>query len=314
MRNVLTALSVLLASTPLLSADALKPEFVAARARFLVHVDVRAALKSRLFEDLLRQHIDLGGEDWEELETRFGIDPRRDVSSVTVYGTSADSDGAVVLVQTNDRVDGALLRVQQESEYRSTQRGGYVLHTHSGGGEDAVHAYLHPFGRERIVVISSSPDRVVNAVRVLEGQEDSLAKSGAAHLRARPEPGCLLFAAGDTALSEIQDLEPVSRIARLARSFELQLGEGQDNLFVRLRLEAENSDLAASMQQVLQGAMALLSLVGDDDGDAELREAKRLLNSLQFYTRGNVLTVELEHELDDLLRLVGSDKKPRRKV
>ena len=288
-----TALVVLGGNT---RAEDLRRDFVAADARWVVHVDLQSVIGSDIFKMLNTEGDFI--EEMEEVRSELGIDPREDVYSVTVYGTTASEDQAVVLIHASDRIDAALERAKAEGVH-AFEHAGYKMYGFED--EDFVGSLLEKRDGSRLVALSSGKDRLVHAIEVLRGRADGLDDVGNGGLVANARQGAFVYVSADTSLLPLEDIEPVSNVAKLVRGLEFELGQNDSLLFARASIDTKSSDDALKVNQVLQGATALLSLV-PDDGDKDLKKIKELARSVQIFLRGSVVTVEFQHEAEALLR------------
>lgn len=297
---------------PFARADRFDPARVAAGARWVAHVDVEALAASELHA-ALAEDGELRLEDEVEELKELGLEPLKDLRSVTVYSVDPRSEHAVVLLVGNANVDGALERLKGREGYREERVEGQPVHVWGGDGGAWYAAVLRREGsQDRLVVQSDDRASLVLACGVLEGRaehlavgEDPAATTGAV-LRARPEEGSILFAAATTRLAELPGLELASNVVKLADDVVFDLGEARGELFARLRVDARTEKEARQVQQVLQGAAALLALVGGEDPEVG-RVVQDLSGALRFTTAGAEVHAEFRMPtrrlIDDLRAL-----------
>lgn len=258
-------------------ADRFDPARVAVGAPWVAHVDVERLAASELYSVLSRGGMVRLEDEVEELKD-LGVEPLEDLKSVCVYGVG---EGSVVLLLGSARLEGALERLKAEGEYRREELDGKALHVFGG---DCFVAVLGRAGSdERLMVQAGERAAVKLACDVLEGRAASLASREDVERRFVPAEGSIVFAAANEKLESVHGLELGSNVVKLAEEIVFDLGEVRGELFAKLRVEAKDAREARQIQQVLQGATALIGLVGGDEPEvgAALSE---LVGALRFTT------------------------------
>lgn len=279
------ACAALVGASGLASADRFDPRRVAQGAAWVAHVDVERLAASELYS-VLSEGGTLRLEDQVEELAELGVDPLKDLKSVTLYGVGERS---VVMLLGNERLDGALERLKAAGEYRREELDGKPLHVF---GEDCWVAVLAREGStDRLVVQADDRASVKLACDVLEGRARSLGSSEAGAKRFVPGEGSMLFAAANERLEALDGLELGSNVVRLAEELVLDLGEARGELFASLALTAKDAREATQLLQVLQGATALVGLVAGEDPEVG-RVLRDLVGGLRFSTEGERVRAE----------------------
>ena len=243
-------------------AERFDPARVRAEARWVAHVDVEALAKSDVYAALVADGV-VSVQEEVELVQELGLDPVKDLRGVTVYGVEEKGEHTVVVLD------------------------GKALHA---WGDDCFAAVLRREGSaRRLVVQSDDRDAVSRACAVIEGRGASLA--GSEKLRALPAEGSIVWAASTTRLAELDGLQVASNVVKLAEDVVFDLGESHGELFATLRVDAERAQEARQIQQVLQGAVALVGLVGGDDPELG-RALQDLTGALRFTTEDTQVRAE----------------------
>lgn len=299
----LVGLAALHAPAAELPGDGLDKSLVPEATPFLVHVDVRGLLGTELAQAVLRAAgDDLAVElDFSEIEAELGIDPLKDVLSVTVFSTHGgleDLDGGVVLVHATARIERLVERARQEQGFRSFQHDGIELYAMDD--EDAV-AYVHagPTGETRYVLISDDVEQVARAAAVLRGEARSLADSPRPSIRMKPMSDAFLFVEVGEALRELTGKMPSSELANLARRFSMQAGESSGRLFVKAELETSDGESARNVADVARGLISLVRLAGGSE-DVPLF-ALDLLDSIDVQVVGTFVRLSLDADSRELV-------------
>ncbi len=298
-RSLCLTLSLALSAAPL-GAVELERAHVAADARWVGHFDVQAFQQTTLWQRMSQQEeiaLELAS-GLEEVRQELGLDPLRDVLSVTVYGHGDEEDG-IVLLETTGAVDHAIERFSQEPDYRHLSHRG--LDVHSWSDEGFVHVVSRADGR-RLVLIAPDPDKLVEGVRVVEGQSPSLAANPAPRVTARPMAGSFAFLAAADGIPGLGEIDPASQVASLATGLVLDVGESAGELFARAAVRTADVQGALDLADVFDGLVALGRLALSSQ---ELPpEVPAVLRALHVEARGNEVWVEFRYGVDRLLELL----------
>ena len=282
-------------------AGELQREHIAADARWVGHFDLQGFLRTRLWQRIVEfdEFQEEAVEGFAEIERELGIDPLKEVFSVTVYGMGDTQEPAVVLVETTSAIDHALERFSKEGDYRRFSQQG--LEVHSWGNEGFVHVVSRSNDR-RLVVVAHDIDELVAGVRVVEGQAPSMARGGKARVTASPLAGSFAFFAAADGIPGIHEIDPASQVAHLATGIVLDVGETGGELFARANVQTPDVDAALDLTDVCDGLIALGRLaVSSQDLPPEVTSVMR---ALQVETRGNEVLVEFRYSVDQLLQLI----------
>jgi hypothetical protein len=284
--------------------DVLDKSRVPAQARWVAHVDVEALTRSTLFTALKSQHgseLELDG-DLAELKSEFGIDPFVDLKSLTVYCAEKDPERSVILMSGSEKLDAALARLQEQPGYRTEKDGAHTLHVWSTGDESWYGWVLRrDASANRVVVLSANRDDVLNGVAVVEGAKPSLTAQRDGIAFASPAPGSILFAAANENLTELDEIEATSRVFKLAQTMSIDVGEDRGALYAHAVVDTKTPQDALKIQQVLQGAVALLGLMSDEPGIGE--HVSSLVGALRFETNGSRVTADFRYDVKALLEI-----------
>jgi hypothetical protein len=300
------ALALLVLPAQAIGADKLDKRRVGSEARWLLHVDVQAVVGSTLFQ-LVREHHemqeDFEMDELEELRTELGIDPFKDVLSVTLWGTGKSGSEAVMVVEATAAIDALLPRLSEVDGYRPIQVGTYAVHSfgeEEEDGDERVFAYVHEArgAAGRTVVLAHDKEMLVRGIDVLVGHAPNLAQASNPILRVSPEPGTMVLLAVD-GIQELAHMDPTSQVARLAQSVTFELGELQEAIFARLVIQAEDEAKARQISDVLRGVVALASLVtASHDVPPGLVD---LVQALRFESNGTFMTVDFRYNVRQLV-------------
>lgn len=286
------------------AAGELQRQHVPAEARWVGHFDMQAFQRTGLWREIVARSgpdgdVGISFDELEELRTELGIDPLKDLRSVTIYGRSEDEDDVVVLLETTAAIDNALTRFSQEDGYRLTEHAGLEIHAWSNDGY--VHVMPGP-DNGRLVTIAPRLANVVEGVRVIHSQSPSLAAETSPRLSAMPLSGSFLFFASIDGIPGIHEIDASSQVAALATGLVFDLGESGSELFVRANVQTGDVESALNLGDVVDGLLALGKLaLGSQDAPPEI---VGLLRALQVETRGSAVWIEFRYDVVGLFRLV----------
>lgn len=278
-------------------------ERVPAGARAVVHVDVAGLQRTALWRMAgeLGLHAEL--DELGELEREFGVNPLRDVRSVTIWDTTGTGEGKAAVLVTGARIDAALERLQGAPQYRSVESDRLRVHAWDDGDDMSVFAFVHPTGDdERVVILSDRTDILIEGIRVLFGQAPSLADTPAAAITARPSAGSLVFVALTQGLPGADWAHEASAVLGLAEQVVLDVGESREMLFAHASIWTKSLEDAQNLNDILEGLRALgrLALGRAEDVPPQLPE---WLGNLRFGHRGNVVEVDFEIAVEELAQV-----------
>ncbi len=307
MNNTITATvaTLLLATTPA-PAGSLKKDWVAADARWLIHVDVDGLLNSTVGRFILKhgEQLDLDLDDLDEFTRETGIDPRRDLMGVTVYGTGDEpgEDGVIIAV-TNDRADVALERLLDHDKLRVRRRelGGRDVYL-VGDKDDRHYLYIEHAGADRrIVVISDDRESFVNALKVIAGRAPSLSMGRSEIPADDPQKGSLVFAAIGN-IDAFGDDDPASEILRMSDGITVDIGEIDGTITGLATLSAASPEVAENISQVLTGLIALGRLMATQQ--EELGPLRELADSVSVRTRDSRISLRIRYDARELMKSI----------
>jgi hypothetical protein len=311
--SVRAGLAAALLAAPAL-ADRLDPARVPADALFVAHLDLEGLQQTTLWQLALasdQEGVREGMNGLDEVERELGIDLLADVRSVTLYGTKDTRDITVGLVSASARLDDALARLRQEAATATVEVDGVAVERWSEGDGplafgDVVYSWVLETrgGAERVLVVSDSAAHVARGARVVQGRVPSLAGDAGARLAARPGPDTFVFVACVEGVPGLDTFEPSSKVAKLARGLTIHVGEARGTLYAHVVVTTASIDDALNVMDVLEGATALLRMMGGDHGVPS--SGMGLLRALEFNARGSDVVVDFEYDSRGLVEALRS--------
>jgi hypothetical protein len=217
----------------------------------------------------------------------FRFDPMADLHSVTIYGTQLKKDTGVAVIHA--KVDQKLLLdlVKANPEHDTSAYGKFELHSWRKTANKRDNA---AFFKPDVIVFGASLDELKAALDVLDGTKPNLSEAYASLASAIP-PGAILIA-GARDLAEA-NLHPESPLSKQVDSALLVAGESKGQVFVRTTLNVKDAEIAQKVKAVVDGALALATLVKCDDPDT-----LKLIDGVKATVNDKSITVEGQAAVD----------------
>jgi hypothetical protein len=269
---------------------------VAADAKWVVHVDVDAVHDSlvvkKAFETcpLLKNE---SGKHLDKIRETMGVDLRKDLHGITLYGSDTDKNHgvAIVFATVNQRL--LLEKAEKATDYKVTKHGSIDIHSWTQKCGPTTHAAAGAFYKPDVLVFAASVEGVAAAIDVLNGKSPGITDPKS------PLGGQV--DAGSSILVRAIAIRPETRcpILKQAQSFRVALGENDGKSFYHASLVMKSPEAATQVQTINNGFKAIASL--KFSGDADIM---KLVNGLQATTMDNTVRVRWEASADDVWTVV----------
>jgi len=242
---------------------------------FVLHVDPQVFLASAwwsAFGEL--PEVVQALRDSDELRMareQFGLDPFRDLLSVTVFGRDSKGGGGVVLVRTTDAADRAIEMVRAVDEHSSVESENLQLDFWGDATDGLVGSFHATPAGERVAILGRTVADVTGVIRAADGVAPRLADVAAPAIAATPRQGTFFYLEVGLpvpALLESFDVELPGgdRVARLANGVQrlrIELGEAAGgDVFLELRVSTKDRRDARRIADAINGARAFISNFG----------------------------------------------------
>ncbi|MBM4059211.1 MAG: hypothetical protein FJ275_13410, partial [Planctomycetes bacterium] len=292
-RRLVASLLPLAVAASAARAAPLDLDRVSAKAVWVMHADMDAAREStvvkRMVERAVKKHAQL--ETMLAMAAKMmGMDPRKDLHDVTLFGLDTEKKNAVMIVRADANRAFLEKMVEKARDHETMKHRDYTLHQwkrqgKKGRGGDTVVGSFH---RDDVMVFARSADRVQMALDVLDGKADSA--DGEGPLAGRTRPGSILVARAAKV-----DPDTKCPVLRQGEGYRVAMGESEGRSFYRARLEMESAEAATLAESVADGfaATAVLGL-GKDKG------VMKLIEGLETMTEGRTCMITWEADADDV--------------
>lgn len=296
---VVPGLVMLLAAVAALPVGAAPVDLasVPADAVWMMHLDMDAAREStvvtRMYDRAKAMHPQL--EAMMAMAVGMtGMDPRKDLHDVTVYGRDTDKRNAVMVVRAKANREFLEKMVEKARDHRTMEHGDRTLHswTHGGRkGKGKGETVVGVFQADDRMVFARSSDAVKEGLDVLDGAKPAY---GEGPLAGRVKPGSILVARAAAV-----DPDTKCPVLRQGRGFRVAAGEAEGRSFYRAKLEMKSAEAAGQAEDVVDGLAAMIRLRWGDDADA-----MKLLSGLQTEVGGETCTISWDAAADDVWKAV----------
>lgn len=290
LKSCVVAAGLSLSAVASVVADPLDTARVPADSKWVIHIDMDAAKKSKSWKELYDRLL-LQGEFVEkvtELEQLFNASFPDDIHGITLYGpTFGEKDGVVLI-----HADVGRKQVEQmltlAPGYSSTRHGDYQVLSWDDKGK----INFGGFFSDSVFLIGQDKDRVGAVFDVLANKAASL--KGDANLVKGAKGGVMFYVAGDE-LAKLRQMQAVrSPLLAQMKSAWIGLVEDKDDLVLKLNVQANDAATAQKMQQAAEGLRALLNLgAAEPDAKPGVKKLAELVAGAQLKVDGNTVSTDL---------------------
>jgi hypothetical protein len=288
-RAAMVAIAVGLAAGAAL-AGPLQPERVASSAKWVAHLDVEAAMKAELVQFVLQQpdvmaKVEAAVKKGME---KLGIDPTKDIKSITLYGMGYEKTQAVAIGQGKVDKDKLLALIPKDG-HEQLEYNGVTIHSWpdpKGGTTNGC------FWGDDTVVLAGDVANIKLAIDVLAGKKDNLTKGElAAALPKAPAGTALTLAARDLESAPKKENDPGVFIHKF-NWLSLVAGESEGNGFLTITGQAKNAEDAQEIRDGLNGLIAFVKMAARHmkAGDPRLADVAELLKGVSIGGEGATVT------------------------
>lgn len=246
------------------SAAPFDPKVVGKGAAWVVHVDAEAVVASAVGKHALANK-DLFDID-EELEV-FGIDPEKDLFSITVYGADPgedeDADVTTVVVGSENVEAQAKKLAEKHGELKTEIVEGMTIYTVDPDEDEPMSVIVAPGpgANRRYLIAAPTKEHVLWALKVVQGKAERIGGEGLS-----PKPGSMVFGAATNMLQDL-DIEPAANMLKMAEGGTIDIGEVGADIYADLTVSTATEQDAKDMTQVVSGLLAMGRMMVGDEPD-----------------------------------------------
>ncbi|MEI8375081.1 MAG: hypothetical protein WCJ35_19845 [Planctomycetota bacterium] len=265
---------------------------VAADAKWVVHVDVDAVHDSlvvkKAFETCPLLKND-SGKHFDKIIEKFGVDPRKDLHGMTLYGRDTDKTHGVAIVFAKVNQKLLLEKAAHATDHKVAKHGEIDIHSWTQKCGPKTHTAAGAFYKPDVLVFAASVEGVAAAIDVLDGKSP-----GITDLKS-PLGGHVY--SGSILLARAIAIRPETRcpVLKQAESFRVALGEHDGQSFYRAKLVMKSREAASQVKAINDGFQAMVSLKFSGDADV-----MKLIDGLQATVKGSTVRIRWDASADDV--------------
>jgi len=264
---------------------------VAADAKWLMHLDMDAARESIVLERAWERMVKMHPQAEQMMKMgagMLGMDPRKDLRDVTMYGADTDKRNGVMVVRAKVNREMLERMVEKAPDHQTMEHNDHVLHawTHKGWKGRKGEKVVGAFQKDDVLVFARTPDRVKAALDVLDGDAATADRDGP--LGGRVRPGSILVARAAAV-----DPDTKCPVLRQGRAFRVALGENDGASLYRARLDMKSPEAADQAEDVVEGLAAVARLRWGDEA-----AAMKLVDGLETKTEGATCMISWDAPAD----------------
>lgn len=291
----ISLVTLLLAIAPLANAGPLNLDHIPADAKWLLHFDMEAARKWSLVEQWQSQMAE--NENYEKTSkmwaAKLGMNPMKDLLGVTIYDTQYAHHNGILLLHVqniNRKKLSAEFKKNHPDAKTETYQGHYLSTWTEMHGHRAGHDVTGCLFNDSLIVMSSDPHKVRQAIDVIDGDRETLRKD-----QKLLEGFDLTAILACRAIDVDAEYQQKTRCPVLARCQAATMSFAvRDNVMhLNYDLLANSSQLASKMKGAVMGMRAMMDLQAGEN-----KQAQNLLKTLQIETQDERLLVEWHGESD----------------
>ena len=293
-RSLFLLVTTLLASV--VRGEELKMTQVPAQAHWLIHLDVARLLTSQVGSRLLDE-IKADAKMSAQMDAMLnnvGVNLRKDVRSVTLFGPDADKNHGVMVLSGTFSTDKLLAAITANPEHEEGTVGNVTGHKWVDKGRTHYGCFL-PDG---VCVFSDYQEAAKVTAEVLQSGQGGLTADSVLGGLAKGASDYLLFAAANVQ-GGAEGGQPKVAILRNTETLQLQIAEKNGQVQAELTLLADTLDTAQRIADVARGLVAFGQLADQ----AEPLTA-RIAQSAQIKQDAKQVKLVVSCTADDLIQWI----------
>jgi hypothetical protein len=295
---VLCLLILFLALSVTIPAKSLQPTALAPEnARWLIYLDVKQFVSTQLFDLLMADKKDKITEFNDVMSKKFKIDLFKDVNGITILGMGKHKDHAVLCWDGKIDKEFILSLLKVEKDFKEIPYGKYTLYSWEGN-------HFGTFANDNLALVGEDEDAIKNVLDVISGKKKNMTASNLMTLWEGIPQDAFLKAAAHNIAELSEDREASAILKKAGMAFFMAM-EKSETLKLKLKLTTDTPETANSINQIVQGFMALAKLKLNEREKASDEQMKflELLNHLTIYVEKNVIQMEFTYPSKDLAEL-----------
>ena len=280
------ALAAILSATPSIAAP-LKSEHIDASAKWMLHLDINALLKTDIAQHALEQNKQLSSQKLEALKNLIGIDLKTGLHGATIFG-NGEPDNAVLIIHADAKSDNLVNFAKLNDAYQEVKFQDYTIHSLPDEKKPGKRNHICFYSPNKVVVAPNA-ELVKLGINLLNGKRESIAVNGEMEQIGKFQATPVLLAYGDfTALQKAQGRK--AETFKQAKRLGLSIGEVDGFIKGGLAVVTESAEVATKVESFLRGVIAMGQLNRENNPQlATLADALNVKSSEK-----DVISVELK--------------------
>ena len=269
---------------------------VAADAKWVVHVDVDAIRDSHVvkkaFETCPLLKND-SGRHFDMIRDKMGVDLRKDLHGITLYGRDTDKTHGVAIVFATVNQKLLLEKAAHAADHKVTRHDQIEIHAWTQKCGSKTRAAAGAFYKPDVLVFAAGAEGVAAAIDVLDGKSPGITDPMS------PLGGHVY--SGSILLVRAIAVRPETRcpVLKQAESFRVALGEHDGKSFYRASLVMKSHEAATQVKAIADGFQAIGSLKFSGDADV-----MKLVDGLETTVKGKKFRARWDASADDVWTVV----------
>lgn len=267
---------VVMAWSSSLMATPLPKSQVSADAKWVLHLDMDQFAPSQTCRLLLNGQGE--AKKFQGLlnhyQTLLGVDPLKDLSSMTLYGTETVGNRGVALINGSLNYRTITKQFSTYPQYRTKTSGKLTLQTWTDRA--TKRPLWASFHTSRRLIMASDERALLLAVATIDGLKPSLSSWKTAALPIPPPQSGTFFTASTLGYAGASPDPIQAMILKNTEHATMQVSENQGVVDGQVVLQASSPDAAAQIHQVLNGLMLTSSFADHASPFAKLAEASEI--------------------------------------
>lgn len=228
----------------------------------------------------------------EDLKNFIGIDLKKDISGVTMYGTIDAPQKAVVIVKGNLGVERLTALAQKQPDYTAQDYDGLTIHSWQGHKGDKKSGCFYD---GNTLLMSKSKEALIAGIDVLKGKATNISANGC--ITSQDAIFQMYMADASALASKSQHLMFLANVKQTL----LAVGQKDSDVFSELIMHADSADNAVLLEQMIQGLLAMGQMQASRQNKAALEVLRKCNVSTEDSTVVNSVVLTTD-EINTLLK------------
>ncbi len=305
--QTLTAAALLATAQATLAAPA-ETKNVDASAKWMVHLDVDALMKSTVAKHALESNPQLSGQKLQALQTLTGINIKEGLHGVTVFG-NGDPENGVIIIHAEAKQDNLVSFAQLNDGYKAKNYKGQTIHSFPDKNKPGkrVSACFLPGSK---IILAPQPGLVELGIDLLKGNRPAMDANSETNALAEFQDTPVLLAYGDFAALQKEKDKKKAAAFQHAKRLGLSLGESEGKVRGMLGVITESAETALQVENFFRGIIAMGQLSRENNPAlASLADAVQVKRK-----ESSVVGIEVEIPTQSLIEIGETLKKNKQKA